>query len=1066
VTGEGAGRRSSRWITVLLGGSALLSACWLVLGVVVAVSRGLPGGTGEGGDGRWARSVAAGAQRSEPVSQLVPDVVLAVLALALAGALLVRGARSPAQRLLGAALAASAAAFSLQSAAADELLAGVTGLDQVDVVPQLVLPVVTCVAFVLAVAWAPSSGRRDWWVAAAVVTVAAAAVLGTFVPASVRCVLLAGLLLPLVGIAGLRRQLRTSTSERLRAPARLLFGLLVASVAIGAALAVITGLVVSLRWPGLGLVDPTELDPTTFSPSRPSIVLWYWAARLMLPIIAVAVLMTGRRSGAVSAQRWFSRGLVVILVTASIGCLFMVVDIVSGKFMFGGRFAPPIVTLAVAVTVCALAFLPAFLLTERAVDRLLYGSRPAPYGVLADVAALPRAATGGVPDLAGVAEAVGRGLGATTCRLTVHRPGLRDRSYQWVRPGEEEAETSLEVPIRHAEQEVGTIAVDRAAVAGADDQRQDLLRAVANSLGVVLQAVRTNIDLERQLRASVARAAEIADARRRVVAESDRERRRIERDLHDGAQHHLVSLSLALGLAEHEVGAGRPEQARDRLDQIVGQLDTAEAVLARTATGLSSAALTQRGVVAALRDELGEDAHVRLETDGVDGARFSPDVEAAVYFCCLESVNNARKYAGGAPVRVRLDRAGDHLLFSVEDEGRGWDPVASGSAGRGVRNMTSRIATVGGHLDVRSAPGKGTSVEGWVPLNDPGAPPPAPGGVPTPSPLEQVRIMVRRARDLYHGTAEAQSLSTLTRQLGEPPRIALAGPSPAVVDVVRRRLDGALHGTVRRGSALRETAVLVPMTAPEPPAPAAGGPPDPGVGPCADAVVLLVPSTAPADGDYDDLRAVAARLRPSQVLGVLLPERDGEEGRVEAPDELRRSCVTVLPAPGARGPEDLRSEDVERQAYVDLADLVRTRLEARLEAFRARAAVEALTTLLQRSPPPRDAHPLLYELDRFRLGRPELTELDLLDQLAAGDAALPGADRLAAMRLLGLLGTDPAARLGCDPDADTGQLVRAAREHLAHWQQVAVHPASSTATRTVARFLVGTCERLLTTTGP
>ncbi|MGY1643845.1 ATP-binding protein [Geodermatophilus sp. SYSU D00703] len=1075
MTGRRAGRRGGGWIAALLVGCALLSIVWLVVGVVAA---GVPGA---GGD-VWSRAVLAGARRSEPLYQVVPDAALTVLVLGCAGALLVCPPRDPAQRLLGTALAASGAAFSLQADAASEVLARLTGLDLVGAVARFVLPVVTCVCYVLAVAWAPRSvplGRPRRWVGVAAVGVAAAALLAAaFLPGKVRCVLLAGLVLPLVGAAGLRRQLRTSTSERLRAPARLLFGLLVATVAMGVALAVITVVLALLSWPGLALMGWT-IEDWASAPSQPAILLWYWASRLSLPIVAVAVLMTSRRSGALSAQRWFSRGLVVALVTASVGCLYVIVDLLSSKFTFGGRFAPPAVTLGAAVAVSALAFLPVFLVTERAADRLLYGTRPAPYSVLAELSAGPRATSGGVPDLAGVAEAVGRGLGATTCRLTVHRPGLRDRSYRWVRPGQEEAETSLEVPVRHGEQEVGTIAVDRAAVAGADDQRQDLLRAIANSLGVVLQAVRTSIDLERQLRTAVAHAAEIADARRRVVAETDRERRRIERDLHDGAQHHLVSVSLALGLAEHEVGTGRLEQARARLDQVIGQLDTAEAVLARTATGLSSATLAERGVVAALRDELGEDPQVRLDTAGVTGARFPSEVEAAVYFCCLESVNNARKYAGGAPIRARLERAGDHLLFSVEDEGRGWDPAASGSLGRGVRNMTTRLAAVGGHLDVRSAPGEGTCVEGWVPLGEPGAAPPAPPAVPAPRPLEQVRVMVRRARDLYHGTAHAQELSTLTRQLGEPPRIALVGPSPAVVDSVRKRLDAALHGpgrlrdrSGRRGSALAESTVLVPVATAGPPAPAGPDPPDqpapdPVAAADADAVVLLVPSSARAEECYTDLLAVTSRLRPSQVLGVLVPEPAGGADRpVEAPAELRRSCVTVLPAAGAEGSEGAAgSADQERQAYVDLADLVRTRLESRLEAFRARAAMEALAELLHTSPPPRDAHPLRYELDRFRLGRHELTELDLLDQLTADGAPLPPAERLAAVRLLGLHGTDPAARLGCGPDADPGQLVRAAREHLAHWQQVAAHPASSTEDRTVARYLVGTCERLLTTTG-
>ena len=1061
MTGDRARPRvSDRVAVAFFIGSALLSTCWLVVGVAVAVRHG--------------GAVAP------PLSQLVPDTLFAVLSLGLAGALMVSGPRYPAQRLLGTALAASAGAFALQSGAASEVLATVTGFDRVDVVPRFLLPGTACVTYVLALAWVPRIGplgRPRPAAAAAAAGVAMAALVGAaFLPESLRCVLLAGLVLPLLGIAGLRRQVRASTSERLRAPVRVLFGLLVATVAMGTALGVIIGVVASLTQQGLAVVDWTSVDLSTPSPAQGPMVLWYWASRVSLPLLAAAVLMTSRGSGAVSAQRWFSRVLVVVLVTASIGCLYVVADFLAARFVFGGRPAPPAFTLATAVTVSAVAFLPTFLLVERAADRLLYGSRPTPYRVLAELAARPRVTAGGVPDLAGVAEAVGTGLGATTCRLAVHRPGLRDRSYWWVRPGEEEAQTSLEVPVVHAEQEVGTIAVDRAAVAGADDQRQDLLGAVASSLGVVLQAVRTGIDLERQLRAAVAHAAEIADARRRVVAEADRERRRIERDLHDGAQHHLVSLSLALGLAEHEVRAGRPEQARGRLDQILGQLDTAEAVLARTATGLSSTVLAGRGVVAALHDELGKDPHMRLDTADLAGARFSPEIEAAVYFCCLESVNNARKYAQGAPVCVRLHRAGDHLRFTVEDGGRGMDPAArSGALGRGVRNMTARMAAVGGHLDVRSAPGEGTRVEGRVPLSAPDESLPEPGPVPAPGPLDQVRTMVRRARDLYHGTTSAQALSTLTRWLGEPPTIAVVGPSPAVADHVRARLDEALQDrgrlgdwaggrgawSGRRGAEPQGTAVLVSVPCPAAPAPAGAVPSaaDPAPGPLAppgaDAVVLLVPSTAPEAGCYRDLLAVTAQLRPGQVLGVLVA---GGEHRVEVPAQLRRACVTVLPAADAVAP------DGDRQAYADLGHLVRTRLGARLEAFRARAAMEALTTLLRRSPPPRDGDPLRYELDRFRLGCHELGELDLLDQLTEADPRLPQGERVAAERLLGLHGTDPGARLGCGPDADPGQLARAAREHLAHWQQVAAHPASSPGTRTVARSLVGTCERLLTTT--
>jgi signal transduction histidine kinase len=722
VTDDRPGWRGSTGSAVVLLCCALVSAGWLVLGVLVAMAyesrafaRRLAAAAATGDD--WALGLLAGAPRTEPLSQLVPDVALSVLLLACAGALLVSGARSPAQRLLGISLAAAAAAFNLQSSAASQALATATGIDSVHVVPRFVLPVVTCVAYVLAMVQDPRSGpvgRPGRPVVAAAVGVAGAAVLAALVlPASVRCVLIAGLVLPLVGIAGVGRQLATSTSERLRAPARLLFGVLVASLAVQVALAAVTGLLAWLRVPGLSVVDPTAVSGATATATGPPLVLWFWASQLSLPILAVAMLAAGRRSGAESAERWFSRGLVVVLGSALLGCLYVTANILAG------RRAVPVLSEGAAVAVSALAFLPVFLLAERAVDRLLYGTRPAPYSVLVGLTAPPRTTSAGVPDLADVAEAVGRGLGATTCRLTVHRPGLRDRSYQWVSPGQEKAEALVEVPSRHAGQEVGTIAIDRAAIAGADDQRQDLLEAVANSLGVVLEAARAGIDLERQVRAALAHAAEIAAARRRAVAEADRERRRIERDLHDGAQHHLVSLSLVLGLAEFDVGAGRPEQARARLDAALAQLGSAEAVLARTAAGLSLPPLGDGGVVAALRAEFEDDPHVRVDTTGVTVPRLSPEVEAAVWFCCLEAVNNARKHAPGAPVRLWLATAEGCLHFAVRDEGPGWEAgTGSDGQGRGLRNMAARITAIGGQLTVRSAPGGGTAVEGRVPLAD------------------------------------------------------------------------------------------------------------------------------------------------------------------------------------------------------------------------------------------------------------------------------------------------------------------------------------------------------------
>jgi hypothetical protein len=105
--------------------------------------------------------------------------------------------------------------------------------------------------------------------------------------------------------------------------------------------------------------------------------------------------------------------------------------------------------------------------------------------------------------------------------------------------------------------------------------------------------------------------------------------------------------------------------------------------------------------------------------EGDEGLRFPPEVEAAVYFCCLESVNNARKHAGGAPISVKVDAEGRALRFSVRDEGPGFTPSTSGSVGRGLRNLASRVTAVGGSVIFDSAPGQGTTVRGEVPLAEP-----------------------------------------------------------------------------------------------------------------------------------------------------------------------------------------------------------------------------------------------------------------------------------------------------------------------------------------------------------
>ncbi|MGR6964560.1 sensor histidine kinase [Geodermatophilus sp. URMC 61] len=702
--------------------------------------------------------------------------------------------------------------------------------------------------------------------------------------------------------------------------------------------------------------------------------------------------------------------LTALLVTVVVGSVHLAVG--AGV----GRLAGTTAAAVAAPVVAAATALPAYAWARRLTARLDAAPRLTGGHVLAALAALPRPASRGVPDLADVVAAVGQGLGAGVCTLTVRRSGLRDRVATWSPAGTDPAEARWTVPVRHGGEDVGTLAVDRVTVPGTPGERRQVLADVASSLGVVLQAERTGIELERQLRAALAHATEIAVARRRAVAESDSERRRIERDLHDGAQHQLVSLSLALGLVEHGLTTGRLDQARAGLDSVARQLEAVADLLARTTAGVTSPVLARSGLVAALRDELAHD-DPPVDLDAPAGLRFPAGVEEAVYFVCLEAVNNSRKHAPGSSVSVRLAADGDRLHFAVRDDGPGFTS-APGNPGRGMRNVAARVATVGGQVHVRSAPGRGTTVEGWVPLPAPAPEPVRATATPVgPGLFDRVRTLVRSARDLYHGSPQAERLHALARTLDGPLRIAVAGPPvPAVAALTEGLAAGTPSCSVRRVD---------------------DG--DPGDG--ADAWVLVADGERPVD--------LPPGVRPTQAVGVLL------RGDEAAPAVARR-CQAVVTLPADDADPAAGTAAVQR--------LVDRRLLSRAEALRAREALAELDATLQVPPPRGDARPLRYQLDAIRSGAQEVAELDLLDALCSGELRVPDEQRAAAEVLLGADGVEAWARLGCDPTAGPEDLARAAAEQLARWQRVAAHPATPAVTRRLAGALVQTCERLLAAT--
>jgi signal transduction histidine kinase len=201
------------------------------------------------------------------------------------------------------------------------------------------------------------------------------------------------------------------------------------------------------------------------------------------------------------------------------------------------------------------------------------------------------------------------------------------------------------------------------------------------------------------------------------MTSADRERQRIEQDLHDGAQQSLVALRIRLELAGELLGES-PVRAEQLLTDLATEVDGALEEVRSLARGVYPSLLADRGLSEALSAAaLRSPVRTSVDTDGV--GRYRPELEAATYFCCLEAMQNAMKHAVGVTAIAVSIAVKDDLRFEVSDDGAGFvDGEASGS---GLTNMHDRLAAVGGQLLIRTSPGEGTRVSGIVPLNTNGS---------------------------------------------------------------------------------------------------------------------------------------------------------------------------------------------------------------------------------------------------------------------------------------------------------------------------------------------------------
>src|SRR4051794_9445705 len=364
---------------------------------------------------------------------------------------------------------------------------------------------------------------------------------------------------------------------------------------------------------------------------------------------------------------------------------------------------------ALAAAVIAIAFQPVRERSRRFANRLVYGTRATPYEVLSDFAERIAGSYAVDDVLPRTAHILAEGMGARSADVWVRvGPELRTAG-SWPSVSASRVpihgddvvvpDATATAPVRYQGELLGALSVTKAPGEALTSADTKLLSDVASQAGLVLR----NVGLIEELRAS----------RQRLVAAQDEERRKIERNLHDGVQQQLVALNVQAGLIAR-IGTTEPAKVAEMAEQLQTRASEALDDLRDLARGIYPPLLADKGLAAALEGQARKAAiPVSIETDGI--GRYDQAVEAAVYFCTLEALNNVAKYADASAATVSLRRSDGWLSFTVRDDGAGFD-TNSTSYGTGLQGLADRLDAIGGTLQVTSGPGAGTSVSGSVPV--------------------------------------------------------------------------------------------------------------------------------------------------------------------------------------------------------------------------------------------------------------------------------------------------------------------------------------------------------------
>jgi signal transduction histidine kinase len=383
--------------------------------------------------------------------------------------------------------------------------------------------------------------------------------------------------------------------------------------------------------------------------------------------------------------------------------------------LIGGGGKPNLALSIVATAIVAVGFQPVRERVQRVANRLVYGKRATPYEVLSQFS--ERVAESYAVDdvMPRMARVLAEGTGAQRADIWLRSGTIWREAAVWpadaVRaqpaPANDGALPPVDgaarmVEVRHQGELLGALGVTKRSGETLTPVEENLLIHLAGQAGLVLRNVGLTGDLQ-------ARLEELRASRQRLVTAQDQERRRLERNLHDGAQQHLVALKVKLGLAEMLVHRD-PARARQTLDELKSDADEALETLRDLARGIYPPLLADKGLRVALESQARKTTvPVTVEADAI--GRYAQDVEAAVYFCVLEALQNIQKYANASRVLLRVREADGIVSFEVSDDGQGFD-AAGVQRGSGLSNMEDRLDALGGTLQVTSSPGHGTSVHG------------------------------------------------------------------------------------------------------------------------------------------------------------------------------------------------------------------------------------------------------------------------------------------------------------------------------------------------------------------